>query len=567
MVMMRSASAASDVSRVQPAPSAGDTNAPLSPSDKLQYFRSLKSLTDNSHGLAHVTKPDGSAVIAIASVDPAGVRNVVTVPTRLSAEQFEALKSDLLPLPETQLMLYELAVSYANRTPILLEGGTAIGKTFAVNTFAKMLYGPNAKIPDFYCNGQTDVSELMGKHVPAGLTPQQLEKLNTYIKSEAGELLRTQLKEENGRVDMKELMERAALDLGLPVQKGSFVFQLGVLPKAMTGTMSPEGIMLETHDGPGCMLHVQEVGMAAPSVVNAFLKIRGEKGKLAADIQVHEDGGRLVEAGEEFFLVFSTNPPGEGFLERFAVDSALSRALVWKRLPDELSADSLRLVAGRIFDFSKIERREDAPGAIVDLSGHQELAEVLGTVAFRFHRAFMDNLRKGEPGRKQKVPATIDSLWKVAELVQNHQVDGPAGQNRVDFVETIKQAIRSIYIDSLQSKPNRVPGESLEEAAKAKTSLGATLIAGLDALLSDSKLHGVPHEGKQVSPGEKILRLTPNFSAETETQKKVQGVARDRQHTVQGRVVLKVLEGLLTPEQLAGLSGQLDQGKNPSRNN
>lgn len=567
MVMMRSASAASDVSRVQPQPSAGDTNASLSPSDKLQYFRSLKSLTDNSHGLAHVTKPDGSSVIAIASVDPAGNRNVVTVPTRLSAEQFEAVKSDLLPLPETQLMLYELAVAYANRTPILLEGGTAIGKTFAVNTFAKLLYGPNAKIPDFYCNGQTDVSELMGKHVPAGLTPKQLETLTTYLKSEAGELLRVKVKEENGRVDTKELMERAALDLGLPVQKGSFVFQLGVLPKAMTGTMSPEGIMLETHDGPGCMLHVQEVGMAAPSVINAFLKIRGEKGKLAADIQVHEDGGRLVEAGEEFFLVFSTNPPGEGFLERFTVDSALSRALVWKRLPDELSAESLRSVTSRIFDFAKVERREESPGAIVDLAQHPELSEVIGTVAFRFHRAFMDNLRKGEPGRKQKVPATIDSLWKVAELVQNHQVDGPVGQNRIDLVETLKQAIRSIYIDSLQSKPSRLPGESLEEAAKAKSSLGATLMAGLDALLSDSKLHGVPHEGKQVSPGEKILRLTPDFSAETSTQKTVKEVTRDRQHTVKGRGLVKDLEGLLTAEQLADLRGKIEEGKTPSRYN
>ena len=470
---------------------------------KLERLRGLQELTNNEHGIGHVETPEGARIV-ITSPDKS---DVVTIPSSLSKQDFEALKKKLLPISETQLMLFELGLAYANRTPIMLEGGTAIGKTFAVNTFAQLLYGPRAKIPDFYCNGQTDVSELMGKYVPAGLNPEQLKRINDYLKSDAGAALQAEMGIDGSVVDTQELIDRAALELGIPIPKGSFSFQLGVLPKAMTGTMSPEGVMLETQDGPGCMLHIQEVGMAAPSVINALLKIRGTRGKLAEDIQVHEDGGRLIEAGEGFFIVMSTNPPGKGFKERFDIDSALARALVWKTLPDELSSSSMKLVASKVFDFSQVERREDAEGAVVDLSKHPELAEVLGLIAYRFHRMYQDKLREGEPGRKQKVPATLDSLWKVAELVQNHQILHDT-KGQVDLVKTMKQAIRGTYVDALRDKPQRFPTESLEETAAQERSIGAALLKGLDEILSDTKFIELRHKNKKVSPAEKINLIT-----------------------------------------------------------
>lgn len=477
---------------------------------KLDRLRGLRALTDNEHGMAHVVTAEGASIV-ISSLDK---KSVVRIPTRLSEEDFGALKQDLLPIPETQYMLYEIAAAYANRTPIMLEGGTAIGKTFAVQIFAKILYGLRAKIPDFYCNGQTDVSELMGKYVPAGLNPEQLKRLNDYIKSDAGVALKAELQRELVDVDTRDLIERAALELGMPIQKGSFVFQLGVLPKAMTGTMSPQGVMLETREGPGCMLHIQEVGMAAPAVINALLKIRGVKGKLAPDIQVHEDGGRLIEAGDEFFLVMSTNPPGRGYKERFDIDPALARAVVWKNLPDELSASSIKLVASKIFDFSQVERRDNSDGAVVDLRGHAELAEALGLIAYRFHRMYQDKLREGEPGRRQKVPATVDSLWKVAELVQNHQIPHPA-KDQVDLVETIKEAIRGVYVDALRDKPGRFVTESLDKAAAQQNSIGTALLKELDAILTDKKIIELEHRGQKVSLAEKIESMTSEIFVRT----------------------------------------------------
>jgi hypothetical protein len=473
------------------------------PLDKLQRFRELRQATDNEHGMAYVKRPNGTAVIAIASLDK---RDVITLPAGISQEHYEQIVSNILPIPETQYMMYEIAKAYANRTPIMLEGGTAIGKTFAVNCFAELLYGPGAKIPDFYCNGQTDVSELMGKYVPAGLTARELRRIDDYLKSDAGVALKAEV-QQSGNLTAHELLERAALELRIPIRRGSFEFQLGVLPKAMTGTMSPDGIMLETPDGPGCMLHIQEVGMAAPSVVNALLKIRGVKGKLAADIQVHEDGGRLIEAGEGFFLVLSTNPPGRGFKERFEVDSALARALVWKTLPDQLAATSLEKISDRIFDCSKVVRREDSDGAIIDLTRHQELATILGVAVFRFHQVFQEKLVDGEPGRKQKIPATIDSLWKVAEILQNHQI--PTQDNSsVDFVATLTAAIQGIYIDALRDKPEIVASRSLGGAAKTTQSLGAVLLSSLDSVLTNRQLEEMSFRGGKTSRKEAIEILT-----------------------------------------------------------
>lgn len=466
----------------------------IPPSIKLRRFWELKKAADNEHGIGYVRNRDGSAVIVFASVDK---KDVVTVPTRITQAQFRQVLDKILPIPESQAMLFDLATVYAMRAPCILVGGTAIGKTFTVNRFAEFLYGPNAKIPDFYCNGQTDVSELMGKFVPAGLGPQQLQLMHDYLRSDAGAALKAEMQQVGG-FSTQDLLERAALELKLPIQKGSFVFQLGVLPRAMTGTMSPEGVMIDTPDGAGCMLHIQEVGMAAPGVINALLQIRGEKGKLAVDIQVHEDGGRLIKAGPEFFLVFSTNPPGVGFKERFEVDPALARGLVWKTLPDRLSPESMAKVASRIFDCSKVTRRVEAPGAIIDLRRHRELAELLGSTALKFHQLYLETLEDGEPGCKQKIPVTIDSLWKVAEILQNQQLPNDTFSG-VDFIATLRSAIQGIYIDALRDKPGRFGGHSLEDAAKHRSSLGAELMIQLENILINEQLEEISFESKTMT--------------------------------------------------------------------
>jgi MoxR-like ATPase len=489
-------------------------DASLSPVERLDLLRERRDTTQQSDlGVGYYVDRQGAASLVFSDLDG---KSIVTIPTPLSRDSFDRIIERTLPLDETKFMLYELAKAYDQKTPIMFEGGTAIGKTFVVNLFAKLIYGEKAKIPDFYCNGQTDVSELLGKYVPAGVTQQDQAAIKRFIDSEAGQVLKAELlKETRGSYEIKELYTRAAAELNIPIDKKNFEFQLGVLPKAMTAGYDEKGNLQYVADGPGVMLHIQEVGMAAPSVVNALLQIRGEKGQLAESIQVWQDGGREVEAGPGFFVVFSTNPPGKGFQERFEVDKALARGLVWVNLPDKLSDESLRKAANKIFSF---EHHKPSSGTVLDLSSIPELGAVLAGVMVKFHKAYVDKLENGEPGRKQKIPVTIDSLWKVAAQVQEVQVEGAIKMDAppIDIVEGLRRAVKGIYVNLLHDKPDVVAARDMKSVDAER--MGTQVMNMFEQCLSNDITNSIRFREEQVAPKIAIEQLVreafdPSISA------------------------------------------------------
>jgi len=492
-----------------PAVNEAETRPQISPLARLQVLSARAVLCrESEHGIGYHLAKDGKAELIFSNLEG---QQHVSVPTPLTEAQFNKIMERILPLPETLYMLHELAKAYSLGTPIMLEGGTGLGKTFVVNTFAKLLYGPRAEIPDFYCSGQTDVSELMGKYVPAGIKPQDQQRIDTFLISDGGAALKAELKQEGGgKYEITELYQRALIALGIPFKKGSFEFQLGVLPKAMTATVNEHGELCYSGDGDGVMLHIQEVGLAAPGVINALLKIRGDGGKLASSIQVWEDGGRRIEAGKGFFVVFSTNPPGKGFNDRFPVDKALARFVVWVNLPDRLSDESIRKATAQICTFKQIA---DGDGTILDLKNHQELGQAIGDVLAKFHKIYVEMLEKGEPGRQQKVPATLDSLWRAAGLIQAVQIP-TSDLSSVDILATIRAAVQGVYINALQDKRGITPEKQLKEAKLG--SLGEELLRSFDNILTGTtldpltgtKLDMISFRGKQTTSAEVLKTLT-----------------------------------------------------------
>jgi MoxR-like ATPase len=474
--------------------------AASSPLARLQALREKYDVVQNDHGIGFIDGPGQNKSIVFSAVKG---EQVVTVPTTLDQSGFDRLMAKTIALDETRAMLFELAKAYEQRMPIMLEGGTAIGKTFAVNLFAKLLYGEKAVTPDFYCNGQTDVSELMGKYVPAGVKPEDQQRITQFLSTEAGAALKAELiKETSGNYKIEELYQRAAVQLGFSIDAKAFEFQLGVLPKAMTAGHDAEGVLQYRPDGPGVLLHVQEVGLAAPAVVNALLGIRGEQGRIADSIQVWQDGGRKIDAGPGFFVVFSTNPPGKGFQERFAVDKALARGLIWINLPEKLSDESLHKAAKAVFSFDKVPQGKDA---VIDLSQERDLGEVLGVVMARFHKMYGDMIGGGEPGRQQKVPATLDSLWRVAALMQDVQIlnDQRTG---IDMVATLREAVRGIYINCLEGKPPIAPGAELKNDS-AET-IGGKIMEAFEESLNNSNVTSVTVRGEKMSAKQALEMLT-----------------------------------------------------------
>jgi MoxR-like ATPase len=474
----------------QPSPGSltGGDQGLVAPRDRIRYMSDQRALAGQSPlGVAHGKGLDGENVVVFSSPCSA---EVVTLPTRISREEFDAVVADVLPLKETRYILYLLASAQKEEWPILLEGGTAIGKTYAVNIFCRLLDGPERGMVDFYCNGQTDVSELMGKFVPSDLKPEQLKAIDRLLESDAGAALRAALMSEcGGSLDGDALMQRAALKLGIDTSSKGFRWQDGSLIRAMRD---------------GQRVHLQELGMAAVAITNALLKFRGTNGRLARSVQVSENAGETVHAAPGFQLILSTNPPGKEYLERHAVDPALLRACHYVRLPDRLSDESVLEATEQLFSPKRIPTASDS--TIIDLSRHEELASTVGSLVGRLFLQYREKLAVSEPGRRQKNTATVDHLSRIAALVQRRQIASP-DEKSVDTIETARQAVYGCLVAQLEDKESPFgASKTVEGAAKETKSLGKAIMDSFNNLLN-GEVYAYSFRGKPSSLREAISTL------------------------------------------------------------
>jgi hypothetical protein len=278
----------------------------------------------------------------------------------------------------------------------------------------------------------------------------------------------------------------------------------------------------------------------------------------------------------------STNPAGKEFKDRFVVDDANARAPVWIRLPDALERSSLVQASKHIFSFEKIRRDESAAHAILDLKKYPELGALLGEVAALFHEQYTQALANGEPNRKQRVPVTIDSLWRVARYLQHDQAPTPA-RNTVDLIATLKGAIYCHYIQLLASKPSVVgsigqpvaapspitpppppsptpsalpPGPTPPTSVRPQSkTLGESLLDKLSQTLTNSTTHPVQFRGTKTTYEEAITVLTEEAwnqelaLEKSSSQKSAAEVARAQQEVARLHAQLSQNRSLLAPDE------------------
>ena len=198
--------------------------------------------------------------------------------------------------------------------------------------------------------------------------------------------------------------------------------------------------------------------MAEPQVINVLLKLRGKRGQLAEEIQLWENGGRKIKAGPKFWVFFSTNPPEE-YLARNEVDPALARGVVFKRMK-ELSVESLHLAADYYFTYKLGEKPKEKPeGCILDIYNHPEIGREISKVVSAFHNDLNKELKKGEEGRQQRIPLTLDDMARVADALIDTQIRSKE-TGRLDLTETLKKLIHFYYLD-------RLADEDLKETMEA----------------------------------------------------------------------------------------------------
>ncbi len=434
---------------------------------------------------------------------------ITKIETDATQEDIEKIKKEIIPMKESFEILESMARTYKHRQPLLIEAPTAIGKTYLADKFTEMLYGKEVKPLDFYCSGQTDVSELMAKWVPKVETEEEKRKWNEFLESAEAQIEISKIAQE---VEQKEKLsqeqkltlihtklQELAKSVGL-AEKTQWHFQYGAVPKAMGLSRGPDGsFSFDEQKGMGFTLHIEEVGLAEPQVINTLLKLRGKRGRLAEEIQLWENGGKKVKSGPKFWIFFSTNPPEE-YLARNEVDPALARAVVFKRMP-EIPEESLRLAADYYFTYKLGERPDKKPeGCILDIYNHPQIGKELSKVISSFHNDLNKELKKGEKGRQQKIPLTLDDMARVADALVDEQIRNKE-TGWLDLAESLKELINFYYLD-------RLADQDLKE----------TMTANLEELLNGDTGE-TEFEGK-VRTRKEILNILVERASITEEEKR-----------------------------------------------
>ena len=425
---------------------------------------------------------------------------VITIPTQASREEVELIVKRISPVPEFCQMLAKMAECYELGYPCIIEGGTAVGKTYMVNKFTELLYGKGIKPLDFYCSGQTDVSDLIGKWVPKEGTSQEvLEKWEKFLRSEHGAASMQQIDEDVSKtgneltIEDKAKMYQAkirvlAREAGLE-SDSEFTFQLGALPKAFTGEYR-DGKFGVREGADGFIVHVQEAGLAKPAVLNSLFRVRGEQGEIEESMQLWEDGGRVVRRGPKTFAVF-TNNPVDGYLDRKPIDPALSRGLEWLRFGEGLSDASVMMTARKIFTYNL---GNDAPPvsrhSTFDFRQSPEVGEELAKAMVTIHTTLAKHFNQPGDDDPQMTPVVMDNMIKVAKIIQTHQVKE---SGKIHVGKTLMRAIDRTYLERAHPEGRDELRDQIEEAIFGDT--GIQVFEGSLLSLSDRLQRLAEREG------------------------------------------------------------------------
>lgn len=177
-----------------------------------------------------------------------------------------------------------IATSWALGEPILIEGGTSLGKT---RTVKKMCAELGYEVYYQNLNNHTDPADLMGKYIP---NPEQ--------------------KSENDP---------------------RYIFADGSVTKA-----------LRSESGKVKVLILDEYNAAHPGVIIRLHEVL-DAYKTGGEVTLTEDGNEVLQIEcEEVKIIAITNPAGGGFADREPLDPAQIRRWTYLKLPDELPKDTFK---------------------------------------------------------------------------------------------------------------------------------------------------------------------------------------------------------------------------------
>ncbi len=312
------------------------------------------------------------------------------VPKREQYADFINDKEVALPLQR------DVAVAFLSGEPLLVDGGTSLGKTTTVRKMAAEL---GWEVHYANLNGATDVGDLMGRYIPNPhkKNPEDPEYIFADGKVTSG------LRQEEDKVKVVILDEFNA---------------------------SAPNILIRLHE-----------------VLDAL-----ERG---GEVILSEDASEAVVVNKNKTKVIALmNPPGKEYFGREPLDPAQLRRWVYKKLPSELPEGTFSYATDALFGATLevqnitsdmfLQAREQAltPEQLQEIPGILEVLEKYK----EFHKASKELLKSRKVAEDQPQPFTYDDRME-PRRVRDFVLRFYNG----DINETFQQALRYYYANKLES--------------------------------------------------------------------------------------------------------------------
>lgn len=300
----------------------------------------------------------------------------------------------------------DIAIAFASGEPMLVEGGTSLGKT---TTVKKMAADLGWEVHYANLNGATDVEDLMGRYIPNPdrKSPEDPEYRFTDGKITSG------LRQEEGKIKVIILDEFNA---------------------------TAPNILIRLHE-----------------VLDAL-----ERG---SDVVLSEDASEAVPTSKHRTKIIALmNPPGRGYFGREPLDPAQLRRWVYKKMPTELPKETFSEATDALF-FGTFQgettKRRDAR-FITQGEGLQieQLADIPGIAEMlakykEFHQTVKNMLKERKIAEDQPQQFTFDDRME-PRRVRDFILRFYQG----NITETFQQALRYFYSNKLESPTDK---QKLEE--------------------------------------------------------------------------------------------------------
>ncbi|MFA7193814.1 MAG: AAA family ATPase [Candidatus Paceibacterota bacterium] len=303
----------------------------------------------------------------------------------------------------------DIAVSFAQGDPILIEGGTSIGKT---TTLRKMAADLGWEVHYVNLNGATDASDLMGRYIP-----------NPNKKTAD---------------DPEYIFADGSVTSGLRVEEGKQ--KLLILDELNASS-------------PGNLIRLHEVLDA--------LERNGQ-------VVLSEDASEKIATDRKSTHVAALiNPPGKGFMQREALDPAQLRRWVYRKAPTELPAESFNEATDSLFNVPTKNKKEIPKEAFLYTNeaalSPEDLGDIPGikiiTEKYKeFHKAAKEMVAKRKIAADQPQPFSYDDRMEPRRVR-----DFLCRFYRGDVNETFQAALRYYYSGKILDQAEK---QKLEELIK-----------------------------------------------------------------------------------------------------